>query len=111
MVCRLRLSLWMRSRKQRTLQAQDACDRPAAGVNIYFLFRGEQPLELTIYTPQPVSLVVQPHADNTRRFDRDLTTWWRHQPLERPFAVGARRSAQAPQDQLLLARLSIAGDL
>src|SRR5262245_31257376 len=53
-------------------------DRPAAGVTIYFLFRGEQPLELTVYTPQPVSVVVQPRVDNSRRFERDLTTWWRH---------------------------------
>ena len=53
-------------------------ERPAAGVTIYFLFRGEQPLELTVYTPQPVSVVVQPRADNSRRLERDLTTWWRH---------------------------------
>lgn len=52
-------------------------DRPAAGVTIYFLFRGEQPLELTVYTPQPVPVVVQPRADNSRRLERDLTTWWR----------------------------------
>src|SRR5690242_7800669 len=52
-------------------------ERPAAGVTVYFLFRGEQPLELTVYTPQPVSVVVQPRADNARRLERDLTTWWR----------------------------------
>lgn len=52
-------------------------DRPTSGVTIYFLFRGEQPLELTVYTPQPVSVVVQPRIDDPRRFDRDLTTWWR----------------------------------
>src|SRR5262249_36270919 len=34
--------------------------------------------ELTVYTPQPVSVVVQPRVDNSRRFERDLTTWWRH---------------------------------
>src|SRR5688572_19474307 len=27
-------------------------DRPAGGVTIYFLFRGEQPLDLTVFTPQ-----------------------------------------------------------
>ena len=32
-------------------------DRPAGGVTIYFLFRGDQPLELTVYTPQTVPLV------------------------------------------------------
>jgi hypothetical protein len=52
-------------------------DRPAAGVTVYFLFRGDQPLELTVYTPQPVSVVVQPRADNGRRLERDLATWWR----------------------------------
>ena len=43
-------------------------ERPAAGVTVYFLFRGQQPLELTVYTPQPVSVVVQPRVDNQRRF-------------------------------------------
>jgi hypothetical protein len=53
-------------------------ERPAAGITVYFLFRGQEPLELTVYTPQPVSVVVQPRADNQRRLERDFTTWWRH---------------------------------
>ena len=31
-----------------------------------------EPLELTVYTPQPVPLVVQPRVDNPRRFEREL---------------------------------------
>jgi hypothetical protein len=53
-------------------------DRPTAGVTIQFLFRGDEPLELTLYTPQPVPLVLQPRADNPRRFERDIAQWWRH---------------------------------
>lgn len=53
-------------------------ERPATGVTIWFLFRGEAPLELTVYTPQPVPLVVQPRVDpNPRRLQRDMLTWWR----------------------------------
>lgn len=53
-------------------------DRPAGGVTIHFLFRGEQPLDLTIYTPQPVSLTVNPNPDNARRYEREVGTWWRN---------------------------------
>jgi hypothetical protein len=53
-------------------------DRPTAGVTIQFLFRGDQPLELTIYAPQPIPLVLQPRADNPRRFERDIAQWWRN---------------------------------
>jgi hypothetical protein len=55
----------------------DPTDRPAGGVTISFLFRGEQPLELTVRTPQAVPLVVQPRIDNPRRFERELMQWWR----------------------------------
>jgi hypothetical protein len=56
-------------------------DRPTGGVTIYFLFRGDEPLELTVYTPQAVPLAVQPRADNPRRFERDLLLWWRQYNL------------------------------
>src|SRR6266436_3331960 len=52
-------------------------ERPTAGITIQFLFRGDEPLELTIYAPQPVPLVLQPRADNQRRLERDVTQWWR----------------------------------
>jgi len=52
-------------------------ERPTSGVTVYFLFRGDQPLELTVHTPQTVPLVIQPRIDNQRRFERDLVQWWR----------------------------------
>ena len=55
----------------------DATDRPAAGVTIHFLFRGDEPLELTVYTPQPTPLVVQPRATIPGGCERELTQWWR----------------------------------
>src|SRR5262245_50515271 len=57
----------------------DPADRPASGVTISFLFRGEEPLELTIYTPQSLPLTVRPAAAaNPRVFDRQLAAWWRN---------------------------------
>jgi hypothetical protein len=56
----------------------DAAERPANAVTVHFLFRGEQPLELTVYTPQAVRLTIQPQPPpNPRVFDRQLTQWWR----------------------------------
>jgi hypothetical protein len=56
----------------------DPAGRPAPGVTIYFLFRGNEPLELTVYTPQAVPLVVQPRAaENPRLVERQLGQWWR----------------------------------
>src|SRR6476619_2515708 len=40
-----------------------ATERPTSGATIHFLFRGDEPLELTIYVPQPISIVVQPRTD------------------------------------------------
>jgi hypothetical protein len=54
-----------------------ATERPTNGVTIQFLFRGDEPLEITVYTPQPVSIIVQPQTDHPRRFDREMTQWWR----------------------------------
>lgn len=51
--------------------------QPTNSVTIQFLFRGDEPLELTVYTPQPVPLVVQPRVDNPRRFEREFAQWWR----------------------------------
>jgi len=57
----------------------DPADRPASGVTINFLFRGEEPLELTVYTPQAVPLTVRPKAaPNPRVFERQVATWWRN---------------------------------
>jgi hypothetical protein len=53
-------------------------ERPAAGITVYFLFRGPEPLEVTVYTPQAVPVVISPKTDTPRRLERDLSTWWRH---------------------------------
>lgn len=54
-----------------------ATERPTTGATIYFLFRGDAPLEMTVYVPQPVPIVIQPQTDHPRRFDREITQWWR----------------------------------
>jgi hypothetical protein len=75
----------------------DPTDRPATSINVYFLFRGEEPLELTVYTPQTVTATLTPRADEAgprrppilpRRnpdvavrgagaYDRLFAVWWR----------------------------------
>ncbi|MCI0360762.1 MAG: hypothetical protein L0211_19975, partial [Planctomycetaceae bacterium] len=55
----------------------DPADRPAGGATVHFLFRGEEPLELTVYTPQAVKVTLQPARGNQRQMDRLLTGWWR----------------------------------
>jgi len=42
---------------------------------VYFLFRGNEPLELTVYAPQPASGQVVPRNDR-EGFDRLLAAWW-----------------------------------
>jgi len=55
----------------------DPTARPTSSITIYFLFRGDEPLELTIFAPQPLPLTVQPRLEAPRRFERELTQWWR----------------------------------
>jgi hypothetical protein len=55
----------------------DPTQRPLANVTVWFLFRGQQPLELTLYTPQPVAVTVVPRVEPPRRFERELKQWWR----------------------------------
>lgn len=56
----------------------DAGDRPVGGgVTIHFLFRGAEPLQLTVYAPQAMQFSVQPRSDNSRTFDRNMAQWWR----------------------------------
>ena len=45
-------------------------------VTVSFLFQGTEPLELTLYTPRPVRVVVRP-VTNERFYSRDLRGWWR----------------------------------
>src|SRR5262245_13206327 len=55
----------------------DAAQQPTPAITIRFLFRGDEPLELTLYTPQAVSLVLQPRNEDPRRQQRELAQWWR----------------------------------
>ncbi len=63
----------------------DPADRPATGATVHFLFRGEEPIEMTVYTPQAVKLTVQPARGNQRQMDRLFTGWWRE------FSTAARQ--------------------
>lgn len=50
----------------------------AAGqVTIHFLFRGEEPLKLTIYSPNKIEVTLTPRVENERNYNRLLERWWR----------------------------------
>lgn len=50
----------------------------AAGqVTIHFLFRGDEPLKVTLYTPAKLEFTLNPRAENERTFNRLLERWWR----------------------------------
>jgi len=50
-------------------------------VAVYFLFRGDEPLDLTLFTPEPYRATVRPIPVTNRRADRQrgrlLGQWWR----------------------------------
>jgi hypothetical protein len=43
--------------------------------NFYFMFRGDEPLDLTAYAPEAIAIRVEPE-DNARGFDELLDDWW-----------------------------------
>ena len=45
-------------------------------VTFYFLFQGNEPLDLTVYTPNPTRVTVQP-VFNERQYVRMMNSWWR----------------------------------
>ena len=55
----------------------DPADRPSSAATVYFLFRGEEPIDLTVYTPQAVKITLEPARGNQRQMDRLFTGWWR----------------------------------
>jgi hypothetical protein len=55
----------------------DPADRPAGAATVHFLFRGEEPLEVTVYTPQAVRVTLQPARANPRQLERQVIAWWR----------------------------------
>ena len=42
----------------------------------YFMFRGDEPLELTVYTPDAQRLTVRPETD-PKQFDELRKDWWK----------------------------------
>jgi hypothetical protein len=42
----------------------------------YFMFRGDEPLDLFVYAPEEHAITARPR-DDARRFDELLNTWWR----------------------------------
>ncbi|MBP89085.1 MAG: hypothetical protein CMJ64_20610 [Planctomycetaceae bacterium] len=53
-------------------------DAPAGStLSVSFLFTGNEPLRLTVYTPLPQQVDVVPRAQPARIFNHQLTQWWR----------------------------------
>jgi len=46
-------------------------------MTIFFLFTGREPLDVTIYTPRPVTRRVTPISVRPPRFNATLNAWWR----------------------------------
>ncbi len=52
-------------------------DLPPSSVTVYFLFTGDQPLRLTLYTPSANAATVVPVPQTARVHSRMLQDWWR----------------------------------
>ncbi len=46
-------------------------------LTVSFLFTGDAPLKVTVYSPSPQTIDLLPTAQPPRLFDRELTQWWR----------------------------------
>jgi hypothetical protein len=56
----------------------------AEAMTIHFLFRGDEPLELTLLSPNKLELTLTPRNENRRVYDRLRDAWWRdYQALAR----------------------------
>jgi hypothetical protein len=55
----------------------DPADRPASGATIHFLFRGDEPIDLTVRTPQSIKLRLEPTRGSQRQVERFFAGWWR----------------------------------
>ncbi|QDU25732.1 hypothetical protein ETAA8_08020 [Anatilimnocola aggregata] len=49
----------------------------AESVTIHFLFRGDEPLELSLYSPAKSEVTLTPRNENRRVYDRLRDGWWR----------------------------------
>ncbi|MEO8497174.1 MAG: hypothetical protein ABI614_19040, partial [Planctomycetota bacterium] len=50
----------------------------SSSLTVSFLFTGDAPLKVTVYSPAPQTIDVQPRPQAPRQFDRELTVWWRN---------------------------------
>lgn len=46
-------------------------------LTVSFLFTGDAPLKMTVFSPAPRTIDLLPNAQPARHFDRELTQWWR----------------------------------
>jgi hypothetical protein len=46
-------------------------------VSVSFLFKGSEPLQLTIWTPEPRQIELTPMVSSPRAYQRQLAQWWR----------------------------------
>lgn len=60
----------------RTLVGSEETDEGPGHVTAFFLFRGDEPMKVTLYTPQPETIVIQPRV-NPRQHVRLMRQWWR----------------------------------
>ena len=74
------------------------------GVKVYFLFTGNEPLELTLYTPTPVQIVLTPRVD-VQALATQVQKWWEHYTHS---AAQAMKESEYPRvlDQFLVSSLS-----
>jgi hypothetical protein len=52
-------------------------DLPPTSVTVYFLFTGDRPLKLTLYTPAAHTTTAVPVPQQPRQYSRLLQDWWR----------------------------------
>lgn len=53
-------------------------DLPPGTLTVTFLFTGDRPLEVTLYTPSPIQVTIVPRPPrNPREFDRLVDRWWK----------------------------------
>lgn len=67
-----------------------AGNRNPATISILFLFTGADPLEITLHTPAPQLITVQPKPQLPRIYERTLKRWWReyHAAVREQQAMG-----------------------
>ncbi|HZZ71099.1 MAG TPA: hypothetical protein VFE24_02535 [Pirellulales bacterium] len=91
---------------------RELLDRPPT-VNFYFLFKGDQPLEITLNTPAAQRMTLQPVADKAGQ-QRLLAAWWKEFTQQK--LIRSDRDSDMPPDvenylsAMLARRLNLAYD-